>query len=362
MSDTFEQARDFFLRGVSRYEAGDLLQAERDFAASLALVPGRPSTLTNLGAVRLKLGRAEEAAAVLEEALAQEPANAEALRHHAAALAELDQHERALDAIDRALRVQPTPAAWTLRGSILRSLGRTGEAAAAYRTAAEQGGDSELNRFFLASLAGDAPPAHAPREYVESLFDGYAGQFESHLVQVLNYRAPQRLVERLGPARVDAALDLGCGTGLCGPLLRPLAGRLVGVDLSGNMVERARATGCYDDVVQADAVEFLRGHDAAFDLLVAADVLVYIGALEELFAAAARALRPGGRFCFTVELAPPDGSDLVLQPTMRYAHTAAYVRAQAQEAGFKVAETQEHPIREDQGRPIPGLFVWVVRP
>ena len=89
MSSTFEQARDFFLRGVGHYETGELAQAEREFAAALALVPGRVSTLTNLGAVRLKLGRAEEAAALFDEALALEPSNVEALRHRAAALAEL---------------------------------------------------------------------------------------------------------------------------------------------------------------------------------------------------------------------------------------------------------------------------------
>ena len=93
MSGNFEQARDFFMRGVAQYEAADFAGAERAFAAALALVPGRASTLTNLGAVRLKLGRAAEAAALLDEALAQEPRNAEALRHRAAALAELGRLE-----------------------------------------------------------------------------------------------------------------------------------------------------------------------------------------------------------------------------------------------------------------------------
>jgi predicted TPR repeat methyltransferase len=362
MSGTFEQARDFFARGVGHYEAGEFVQAEREFTASLALLPGRVSTLTNLGAVRLKLGQTEDAAGLLEEALAQEPDNVEALRHQAAAQAQLGRHEQALATIDRALHLQPTPAGWTLRGSILRTLGRGAEAADAYRAAAAHGGDSELNRFFLASLAGGTAPPHAPREYVESLFDGYAADFEPHLVQVLKYRGPEILVEGLGPApRFEAALDLGCGTGLCGPLLRPLARQLHGVDLSGKMVERARAIGCYDEVVHADVVDFLQATALQYDLVIAADVFVYIGALEQVFTHLARVLRPGGRCCFSIELAPP-GHDVLLQASMRYAHGAGYILKLAQHSGFEISATAERPIREDGGVPIPGLFAWLVRP
>lgn len=361
MGGNFDQARDFFRRGVAHYEAGEYAAAERDFAAALDLVPGRVSALTNLGAARLKLGRPEEAAAVLDEALAQEPGNIEALRHRAAALAELGQLESALASIDHALRVQPgNAAAWTLRGSLLRSLGRSAEAAQAYRAGAANGDDSALNRYFLASLGGAAAPRHAPREYVESLFDGYSQEFDAHLVQVLQYRAPERLVQGLAGVRADAALDLGCGTGLCGQLLRPMAARLDGVDLSANMVERARAAGWYDEVVHADAAEYLHATPRRYDLVTAADVFIYVGALEQVFAGVARVMAPGGRFCFCVELAPP-GSDLVLQPSLRYAHSAASIRELARQSGFDIAAASEWPIREDQGVPVAGLFAWLVR-
>ena len=361
MDGNFEQARDFFMRGVAHYQAGDFVAAEREFAAALALVPGRASALTNLGAVRLKLGRPAEAAALLDEALAQEPGNAEALRHRAAALAQLGQLEAALASIDRALQVEPANGpAWTLRGSVLRSLGRLAEAGAAYRAAAANGGDSALNRYFLASLGGAAAPPHAPREYVESLFDGYSQDFDAHLVQMLRYRAPQRLVQGLGGARAAAALDLGCGTGLCGPLLRPLAARLDGVDLSARMVERARTGGAYDEVVQADIADYLRATPRRYDLVVAADVFIYVGALDQVFEGAARVIPPGGRFCFSVEVAAA-GPDLVLQPSLRYAHSASYIRTLAKQSGFEISATTEGPIREDQGSPIPGLFAWLTR-
>jgi predicted TPR repeat methyltransferase len=363
MSGNFEQARDFFLRGVAHYEGGRFAEAERDFAASLALLPGRASTLTNLGAVRLKLGKIDEAAALLQEALLREPDNAEALRHMAAVLAEQGQHTAALASVDRSLAREPgCGAAWTLRGSLLRTLGRDDEALAAFRLAAQRGADSPMNRYYLAGLGGaEAPPA-PPREYVESLFDLYAQEFDAHLVQVLRYRAPQILVDglRRGGPRFRAALDLGCGTGLCGPLLRPLAVRLDGVDLSQRMVARASASGCYDAVLQADLADYLHGTDRRHDLLVAADVFIYVGVLERVFAGAARVLEPGGHFCFSVELAPgPD--DVVLRPSLRYAHSRGYIRKLAEAHGFEIRATAEHSIREDQGTPIPGLFAWLVR-
>lgn len=362
MSSTFEQSKSFFLQGLAHYQAGRFEQAERDFAASLALVPGRASTLTNLGAARLRLGRFAQAVSLFDEALAQEPDNVEAHGQRAAALAELGRLAAALASVERALQLDPTSgAAWTLRGSLLRSLGRREEAVAAFERALAQGADTELVRYYLASLTGREVPKAAPRQYVRSLFDGYAQGFQEHLVEVLKYRAPQILVGGLRRGeRLAAALDLGCGTGLCGPLLRELAQRLDGIDLSPNMVEQAAATGAYDEVMQADLLQFLHETKRQYNLVVAADVFIYVGALETVFAGVARVLRPGGRFCFTVEPAP-DESELVLQSSLRYAHSAGYIRRLAEPHGFVIEATQQHPIREDQGTPIPGLFAWLAK-
>jgi predicted TPR repeat methyltransferase len=363
MNGNFEQARDFFQRGIVHYEAGRFEQAERDFAASLALVPGRVSTLTNLGAARLKLGRLQDAADLLQEALAQEPANVEALGHRATALAELGEHAQALDCAERALAADPARAVlWTLRANLLKELGRLDEARAGFERAIALGADSELNRYCLAAVGGQAQPASPPREYVESLFDSYADDSEPHLVHVLNYRAPERLIEPLAREGLafQRALDLGCGTGLCGVLMRPIASQLEGVDLSANMVARAKARGVYDKVVQADLVEHLRGAQHRYDLVVAADVFIYVGALEAVFEAAAQAMGSGGVFCFSVEAAPDDAQYL-LRPSLRYAHSPGYIRKLSEQYGFEIARTSAHPIRDDQRSPIPGWFAWLRR-
>jgi predicted TPR repeat methyltransferase len=362
MESHLEAARTLFLEGVAHYQAGRMPQAEQKFAGALALVPGRPSVLTNLGAVRLKLGRIDEAVAVLQEALAQEPDNAEALGHYATALAEQGHIAEALAHFDRALAADPKPATlWMLRGTALRELGRAGEAAASFREALARGGDPELLRYYLAGVEAGDTPAHPPRQYVEALFDNYAAQFDQHVVQELAYDAPRVLLQRLAtPGRHWAhALDLGCGTGLAGRLLRPLADRVTAVDLSASMLERAAALGVYDSLQQADAVEFLAGAGDSFDLLLAADVFIYVGALDQVFAAAARRVPAGGTFCFTVEESETEA--VVLRPSLRYAHSEAGIRALAHQHGFRVAALEKRPVRQEQRQPIPGLFFWLER-
>ncbi len=359
MDSHFEAARTLFQEGVVHYQAGRLAPAEQKFAAALALVPGRPSVLTNLGAVRLKLGRTEEALAVLEEALAAEPGNAEALGHCATALAELGRMREAEALFERALAADDrSPALWMLRGTVLRETGQAEEAATCFREALARGGDAELLRYYLASVEGSQAPVHPPRRYVEALFDRYAGDFDRHL-QALRYDAPQVLVRRLAASgrKWQHALDLGCGTGVCGPLLRPLAARLTGVDLSAAMVQRAARLGVYDEVRQAEAVEFLAGAMEAFDLVVAADVFIYVGALDEVFAALAQRMPAGGSFCFTVE----DGGsqELVLRSSLRYAHSDGYVRAQAGKHGFAVVHAERRALRQEQREAVAGLFYWM---
>jgi predicted TPR repeat methyltransferase len=362
MDPTLEQARTLFLAGVAHYEAGRYAQAEREFAGALALAPGRPSVLTNLGAVRLKLGRPAEALPVLEAALASEPGNAETLAHCATALAELGRTPEALPLFERALAADPrSPALWMYRGTALRELGRTQEAAASYREALARGGDAELLQYYLAALEGGAPPQRPPRQYVQALFDGYADAFDAHLVQTLRYDAPQVLVGRLAASgrRFRHALDLGCGTGLCGPLLSPFADRLTGVDLSGAMLERARALGIYDQLQQADVLEFLAAAGEDFDAVVAADVFIYVGALDEVFARLAARMPSGGLFAFSVEESTED--ELVLRESLRYAHSEAGLRRLAQQHGFRVSAVERRAVREEQRRPIPGLFAWLER-
>lgn len=405
MADTdddarFEQARGRFQQGLASIEAGQLEQAEAHFLAALALVPGRPSALGNLAAVRLRLGRPVEALAAAEQALAAEPGHRDALWQRAmalrhlgrpaearavfekllaaepglapawAALAEtlraLARRDEAIAAYARALALEPAAAeAWTRYGDLLRQAERLAEAAQAFRESLARGGDAALNRYYLAAVSDEPPPPGAPPAYVRGLFDGYADDFDRHLRGALRYEVPERLTRELAAhAPFALALDLGCGTGLCGPRLRPLARRLVGVDLSRPMLEKAAALGAYDELRLADAIEHLQAQAARgplYDLVLAADVFIYIGALEPVFAAVRAATAPGALFCFSAELPTDPACDVQLLPSLRYAQSEAYLRRLAATEGFDCLALACEPIRHEQGRPVPGQYVRLQR-
>ena len=372
--DPFERARAAFGAGLQCQQAGAFADAEAHYRESLRLLPGRASTLINLAATLLQLARPDDALASADRALAVEPQSVDALLHRATALAQLGRLPEALVAFERLLALDASQAAaWSLKGSLLREMQRPAEAAAAFREALRLGADPELNAYYLAAVeAGRAAPAASPARYVEDLFDRYADDFDRHLVGQLRYQGHRHLVdgllalvpERGGGDGFESALDLGCGTGLCGPLVRPHAKRLAGVDLSAGMLEKARALGVYDRLERADAARHLGETDARHDLLLAADVFIYIGDLQPVFEAAARVTVARGVFCFSVEVADAAvaaEAGFALQPSLRYAHSKAHLLRLAAQHGFEPIDLQSAPVRDDQQDAVAGLYVYLRR-
>jgi predicted TPR repeat methyltransferase len=198
---------------------------------------------------------------------------------------------------------------------------------------------------------------------VQRLFDDYSDAFDEHLVGRLHYQAHQRLVQGLverGGGRFASALDLGCGTGLCGPLVRPLVDRLTGVDLSAGMLAKAAELGVYDRLEHADLVQFLTRSDELCDLILAADVFIYVGELEPVFEGARRVMARGV-FCFSVETETHADADYRLLPSLRYAHSTPYLRRLAAKHGFEVAALRSGPVRQDQREAVDGLYVYLNR-
>ena len=216
------------------------------------------------------------------------------------------------------------------------------------------------NGHFLRAQVG-LRPSRPPARYVRALFDDYADHFDRHLMIELSYRAPNLIVGIVGD-RLDGTppvvLDLGCGTGICGPLFAPFARSMIGVDLSPNMLDLARRKACYDRLVEADLVDFLGEQNETADVCIAADVLVYFGDLDAPFAGVWRALRPGGLFAFTVEATDADGWQL--EKSARYAHSRDYVASRASAAGFDVLDTWRAILRQQSAATVPG-DVWLLR-
>jgi predicted TPR repeat methyltransferase len=220
----------------------------------------------------------------------------------------------------------------------------------------------------LAALSGRDVPARASDGYLAQTYDAFADTFE-HVLTALGYRAPEILVAQAASVLAGRegtldVLDAGCGTGLCAPLLRPLARRLTGVDLSAGMLARARARGLYDDLAQTELTGFLRERPRSFDLIVAGDTLIYFGDLATVLEAAAGALRAGGVMVFNLEdggaEAAPAGYRL--QANGRYEHDGASVLRDLVSAGFPEPALRREPLRREQDRTVTGLFVLARRP
>ena len=199
-------------------------------------------------------------------------------------------------------------------------------------------------------------------DYVRALFDGYAENFDRDLEGKLRYRVPELLraaVTRVwnGANPTCAILDLGCGTGLCGKVFAPHIRHLSGVDLSPKMLARAAATGLYHELAADDIVRWMNLTERRFDLVLAADVLVYLGDLRPLFEAVRRVLIPGGLFAGTVEQLPAtEGQDFLLQPKRRYAHAESYLMRLTESHGFLPITLEPCIPRHEAGQPVSGML------
>lgn len=148
-------------------------------------------------------------------------------------------------------------------------------------------------------------------------------------------------------------------TGLCGPILRPLARRLVGVDLSGAMIEQARELNLFDELVEGELTAYLNGHPQSFDLIVAADTFNYFGALEPLLSASSQALRETGVLVYTLEQGgaevSPAGYRLNLRG--RYRHHEDYVVRCMEECGLAIHAMETATLRKERDQTVTGILL-----
>ena len=279
-------------------------------------------------------------------------------------------HAAAAELLEQCLELAPGwAAAWFALGAARERSGEAEAAVIAYQRALACDREDGLGASLaLARLGAGAIPATAAPAYIARLFDQYAARFDEHVVEGLGYRAPDLLRDAVTevcarenrPMHFARALDLGCGTGLAGAAFRDCADRLEGVDLSAGMIEKARAKGIYDTLHAGEALEHLRASaEGGFDLIFAADVLVYIGDLAPLFTQIARVLASGGVFAFTAE--SHDGEGYAIGPETRYAHSRSYIERVARDAGVAARLLQTAAPRNNKGAEVSGLIAVVVR-
>ena len=346
--------------GYRALEAGRFDQAAALLARARAVAPQAPLVHYRLGLLYLDTGRFGEALAAFDTALALDPANLRAHNNRGSALQRQGRMAEAEASFRRALELGPDHVQpYVNLGHLLEAQGRPDDAIRLYQSAIARGLDAELFGHHAAAVAGQVTP-RAPERWVRATFDNFAPTFDAHM-RSLGYAVPPALVARLrgrGPDDPEV-VDLGCGTGQCGVALAGATRRLVGVDLAEKMLAFARAHGVYDELHAAEVHAWLHAAaPASFDVAMAADVLIYIGALEDLFLGVARVLRAGGWFAFSTEEC--DGDEYTLRPTGRYAQGQAYIRRLAQQA-FAVAVADPMFLRVESGRPVAGRLYLLRR-
>ena len=327
--------------------------------------PHDTETLARLGALHHARGEMEQARTFYFRALGIDPAHFDSL----AGLGKLSREVGLLEEAEGFYRTlteaHPHRAdAWYDLGNLLRDLRKLERACTVFRKTLTLNPTDERARHLLSVLEGQNPQT-PPDAYVQSLFDPVAERFDHHLVHRLRYHTPEHLAKlarelRASGERFGTALDLGCGTGLSGLAFRSLAKHLAGVDLAPNMVARARLKGVYDALTVSGLNAFLDTTRNHWDLFIATDVFIYIGALETLFEKATLRAAPGAWFAFSTESV--EGPDFEALPTGRYAHSMFYIQKLADRFSWEVAACRGTDIREEHGDPVPGhLFILKAR-
>jgi predicted TPR repeat methyltransferase len=395
-------------RAEVRYRLNDLDGAARDAAEAVILAPDDPAAKALLGEMLLRLGRPIDAAACLHEAVAAAPAHIGYREMLAQARTASGDMNGAMATLLDGIRLVPGATAprnaaillcirrrdfvqaaalaeqaridgvsdastFGLRGHALASLGRQDEATSAYNEAWKLApGDARLRHLATAGgIISTAP--RAPDAYVRALFDGSADGFEAHLIE-LGYRVPglirRHVTDFTAVANIGPVLDLGCGTGLVALALCDLAvGPFTGIDLSPRMLDQARAKSLYATLREARLPAALHEDTARWRLILAADLMCYFGALDDMLAAVRERLRLGGRFIFSVEELLPDhdgtipgNGDWALGRLGRYAHAPEYVARTADALGFRCLAFERETLRHEAGGPVAGLILVLERP
>lgn len=387
----------YFYLGVLHLEANRINEAEKAFKSVLLIDHEHVNSLINLGVIALKRDEAQIAIDFFTRALAYDENNIDARNNLAATFIHHDRYENALTHYHHLLKQNPIHPEYLYNAGVAEmALGHLNEARIHFETLLRNQNDhfaalnnlaaihsrlgdrqtaiallKKANRinpadtstqFMLNALTGENTQPQASAEYVTNLFNAYALYYDQHMQATLQYTLPfqiARLIHQLIPdQKVEHALDLGCGTGLTGNVLRENCLDLTGVDLSPKMLDAARKKNIYDKLIESDVIDFLQHDKQHYFLIVAADLLPYFGELETLFDLIKNRLSSNGIFIFTTEM----NAHLPwqLQNTARFSHQIQYIHDLCKKYQFNLIHEEESTARTQDQQPLK-VMIYVIK-
>ena len=325
-----EDADIFYNLGLACKKAGRHSEAAQAYIKALNLAPGDQDILYNLGCCYLNGGAIEHARKTFETLTDLAPEHVSALNNLAYTNHLLENYDQARDLYKQVIELDPS------------------------RESAE---------YMYGVLSGSMEKS-PPREYIRELFDRYSESYDQCLINNLEcslYSTMREIFDKTALVKLtyEHGLDIGCGTGLSGKAFRSVCRRLSGVDLSQKMIAQADNKKIYDDLFCDDIIEFLHTAGENFDLLIAADVLPYLGDLTPLFGAAASKSTDDALFCLSCEAAMEP--EWILQPSGRYAHHPDYLLKTAGETNWKVLHQTRTNIRKEKNEWVIGYIFILSR-
>lgn len=353
--------------GNVHVERGEIDLAAEAYEEAIRIDEMLADPYNNLASIWRNRGDNDRAEALLRKALALNDKNGFAWRNLGVLLMTSDRRQEAIECFWKAQAILPDQSLTTpMLALTYWYAGMTEKSLQLIRKWAEEAPDDPQAQHLRASFTGENVPPRASDAYVSLMFDQFAVSFDSQLDN-LQYRAPELVGEAVAKAvagidrRLDI-LDAGCGTGKCAKYLKPFAATLVGVDLSGGMLARAKRTKSYDQLHKHELTAFLAERPKTFDVVVSADTLCYFGELDGFAEAAATALRPGGILTFTVEALDEDATDNHrIAHHGRYSHKQSYVTAVLSAAALQVTACETGQLRMESGKPVSGYIVTAVK-
>ena len=354
------------IRGTKYANLGQLDTAISYYEKALSIKPDYTEAHYNLGFTLQRLGQLDSAVRSYKKVVAIKPEYAKA--HNNKILSVIyfftnGQIPDAIDTVEALIKDNPNDALlFNMCGGCYASLGQLDMAVKNYEKALAIKPDYAVPQHMLNSLIGYTS-TEPPKEYVKNLFDDFAERFDDSLVKKLDYKLPflmKELILKLDPTRnkFKKVIDLGCGTGLSGKGLRDISENLTGIDLSENMVAKARELEVYDHLIVGGIIDILSTSTEKYDLFIALDVFIYVGELTTIFKTVRDCCNKNALFIFSVESMMGDGYSLL--KTARYSHSEKYVLKTASD-GFKLIEFQEVNLRKEKDGWIDGkIFILQV--